>query len=90
MVESCDFQNFLFDLTADPHETTNLWNSSEHEVIKAALIQRAEDLVSGQANDYGKTIVEFYERDLSALGTANKAFKVNGDYIVPWGCTAIP
>jgi len=87
---SCDFQNFLFDLTSDPHEASNLWDSSEHKAIKADLLARAEEIVSGQANDYGKTIVEFYERNMSPRGTALESFEKNGDYVVPWDCTAIP
>jgi len=37
-------QNELFDLEIDPGEMTNLWNSSEHQDIKARLIEHLAEL----------------------------------------------
>ena len=83
----CTFSNQLFDVEADPHETTNLWSAPSHKEIKAKLIARAEELVRDQPNDYGAIVPKFYERNQA--GDYATASKLHGEYVVPFGCTAI-
>ncbi len=87
MGTACYYTNFLFDLSSDPHERSNLWDSPDHDEIKAALIARAEELASAQG-DYGKIIPEMYSRAPSQ--NMDSAFRGNGDYVVPWECEVVP
>ena len=65
----CVYGNFLFDLSVDPHERMNLWDSDDHQEVRAELIARAEFLVRDQKNDYGKIL---YEVDQKAPGACQR------------------
>ena len=82
----CEYMNLLFDLSLDPHERNNLWISQDHQEIRQALIERAEELVTLPEHDYGKILYEYY---LKPPHDATAAFKANGDYVCPWSCRTI-
>jgi len=85
----CDFENFLFDLEADPHEQTNLWDISDYAAIQANLISRAEELITAQGN-YGKILYEWYMSTNRASTDYDTSWKANDWYVSPWGCEVIP
>ena len=82
----CEYESFLFDMSLDPHERTNLWLSDDHQDVRAAMIARAEELVTLPQNNYGDIVYEFYRQPPH---DAEKAFVAAGDYVSPWGCRTI-
>lgn len=81
----CDYGNYLFDLSTDPNEATNLWLSTEHQKIKEAMINRAEELAS-QQSEYGTLVVEFMQQHPPPI---TRYFEGNDWYLVPWDCDVI-
>ena len=82
----CEFTNFLFDLSNDPHERTNLWESDDHDSIRKSMIDRIYELLSLEEKDYGKIVYEYY---MLPPDDYSKAFAASGYYIVPWDCKVI-
>jgi arylsulfatase B len=86
----CDYNNYLFDLTADPTELSNLYYSDDADVrkVKASLIARAEELVAAQGN-YG-TILHHAVDAPVVKSTVLKQFEAHNFFATPWGYDAIP
>ena len=84
----CVFENFLFDLEADPHERVNLWDMVDYAAIQAKLVSRAEELVAAQGN-YGKLLYEWYKSTDKASTPFKAAWEANNWYVSPWGCDVI-
>ena len=82
----CAFGSYLFDLAADPHERTNLWESADHAAVKAKLVSRAEELAAAQG-DYGKILPEYWGAPPMAQQSAT--FEANDFFVTPWDCATI-
>ena len=80
------YGNFLFDLSVDPHERVNLWDSDDHQEVRAELIARAEFLVRDQKNDYGKILYEYNQK---SPGDPTVTWEAEDWFAVPWGCDVI-
>ena len=63
-----------------------LWLSDDHQDVRAAMVARAEELVTLPQNNYGDIVYEFYRQPPH---DAEKAFVAAGDYVSPWGCRTI-
>jgi len=83
---NCVYTNFLFDLSSDPHERTNLWDDAEYDSVRTALISRAEDLCAAQPNDYGSIVYEYWAKPPL---DPTRSFVGNDYYAVPWECDTI-
>ena len=87
---NCTFENFLFDLDADPFEETNLWGETDLKDIQASLISRAEELAESQGN-YGSILQEFNIKRASKSNSSYlKDWEANDWYVSPFGCEVIP
>lgn len=84
--DSCDYQNYLFDLVADPQERTNLWGVAEHAAVQAALVARAQEL-SAEQGDYGALLPKYFRKHTEK--NYDEVFTKFDDFVVPWDCDTI-
>jgi arylsulfatase A-like enzyme len=87
----CDFQNFLFDLEADPTERVNLFGHADYLDTQAEMLARADKLLLSTEGDYGDILARIYakEQNSSDLKSARAAWESYNGFAVPWECDVI-
>ena len=82
---SCEWQSFLFNISADPDERVNLIHEPHHAEHSARLHARVSELMlSGYVADYEDDQMN----DGDERARAREAFDAADGYVVPWGCSA--
>ena len=96
----CEFRDFLYNVVDDPDEHHNLLFVDEYKGVVESMIQRARKILQSQryqkAVDYGKIVAEFHGVSLATTskkaeqgGDPYRAWELNDNFVVPWGCEAI-
>ena len=75
--------NFIFNITSDEYEMTNLYNNADYSDVVSALETIQTDLLADMDASWSSTLVKGATTDNDA---ANKAFWENDGFVVPWGC----
>ena len=83
----CEWSNFLFDVVNDPYERNNLFHSDEHAGLRASLEARAATLLAEYSGAFDKNVA--FGTTGTTWSAAREAFYEAGDYVVPWGCSAV-
>ena len=83
----CEWSNFLFDVVNDPYERNNLFHSDEHAGLRASLEARAATLLAEYSGAFDKNVA--FGTTGTTWSAAREAFYKAGDYVVPWGCSAV-
>ena len=77
------YNNFIFNITSDEYETTNLYNNADYSDVISALETIQTDLLADLDSSYYSTQVKGATTSNDA---ANEAFWESGGFVVPWGC----
>lgn len=88
----CSWQNFLFDVEADPTERENLWHDGAYADVRESLVARVRELMATNPYDYSELMPEFYKRNLrkDVRDRLEARLREHDYWIVPWDCEAVP
>ena len=86
---TCSWDRYLFNVTHDQTERTNLYNDPRYAEARAEIESYVEERV-GELAVFEDAYAGMSGKETRALKTTmGEAFYAAGGYVVPWGCEAV-